>query len=48
MMKDYVVLRPFFMEGRLYKKGNRIKLPPCLGRLFVFDSKVEAVPARKR
>lgn len=47
MMKDYIVLKSFWMGGRLYRIGDRVRLDAATGRMFEADFKVEAVEVRR-
>lgn len=46
-MRDYIVLRSFWLGGRLYRVGDKVSLCPTMGRLFEADFKVEEAEARK-
>lgn len=46
-MSEYIVLKPFWLGGRLYRIGDKVRLDAAAGRMFEADFKVESVEERK-
>ncbi|MCT6819468.1 MAG: hypothetical protein M3009_03215 [Bombella apis] len=46
-MSEYIVMKPFWLGGLLYRIGDKVRLDAATGRMFEADFKVEAVEVRQ-